>query len=104
MDAGSHGPAHLDERIDAFLEGYLPSLASMPEDELEGHRRSLIAAKLQKDHTLAEEADRNWEQISNRRCALPLLLFSPFLSLILSPLYHPSGGMLQSKDHSPTSD
>lgn len=57
----------MDGRIDAFLEGFAASLASMSEDELEGHRESLIAAKMQKDHTLAEEADRNWEQISNRR-------------------------------------
>ena len=36
--------------------------------EFEADRRALIAAKLQKDHALSDEADRNWEQISNRRC------------------------------------
>jgi hypothetical protein len=65
--AGSAGPAHLDERIDAFLDSFLPSLRSMTDDELDRHRHSLIAAKLQKDHTLADEADRNWEQISSKR-------------------------------------
>ena len=66
--AGGHGPAHLQKRIDAFLEGAAGRLGSIDEAEFEGHRAALIAAKLQKDHALGDEADRNWEQISNRRC------------------------------------
>ena len=59
---------HLQKRIDAFLEGVASRLGSIDEAEFEGHRAALIAAKLQKDHALGDEADRNWEQISNRRC------------------------------------
>ena len=65
--AGGHGPAHLHRRIDAFLDGLAGSLSAISEAEFEGHREALIAAKLQKDHALGDEADRNWEQISNRR-------------------------------------
>ena len=68
MCAGGHGPVHLQKRIDAFLEGVAGKLGSIDEAEFEGHRAALIAAKLQKDHALGDEADRNWEQISNRRC------------------------------------
>ncbi len=64
---GAHGPAHLQKRIDAFLEGLAHRFAKIDAAEFEADRRALIAAKLQKDHALSDEADRNWEQISNRR-------------------------------------
>lgn len=67
---GAHGPAHLQKRIDAFLEGLAPRFDKIGAEEFETDRRALIAAKLQKDHALSDEADRNWEQISNRRCRL----------------------------------
>ena len=65
---GVHGPAHLDTRVDAFLGGYEASLAALEPDALERHRVALIAAKLQKDRGLADEASRHWEQIVTRRC------------------------------------
>ena len=65
--AGGHGPAHLHRRIDALLEGLAGNLSAISEAEFEGHREALLAAKLQKDHALGDEADRNWEQISSRR-------------------------------------
>ncbi len=67
--SGTHAPAHLDARIDAFLGAFGKTLEGMPADELEGHREALIAAKTLKDASLHDEADRNWEQISNRTCA-----------------------------------
>ena len=57
----------------------------MSVDEVDDNRQSLIAAKTQKDHTLVDEADRNWEQISSKRC-MPLL-FGAGLSLYLSLSY-----------------
>ena len=68
--AGAHGPAHLDARIDAFLQTFEDTLRRLSPDELEGHRGALIASKTLKDASLADEADRNWEQISGKRCAL----------------------------------
>ena len=67
---GEHGPAHLDARVDAFLGGYEAALAALEPEALERHRAALIAAKLQKDRGLADEASRHWEQIATRRCAL----------------------------------
>ena len=67
--AGTHGPAHLDARIDAFLAGFAEALGAMSRDELDGHREALIAAKTLKDASLHDEADRNWEQISSKTCA-----------------------------------
>ena len=66
---GEHGPAHLDARVDAFLGGYEAALAALEPEALERHRAALIAAKLQKDRGLADEASRHWEQIATRRCA-----------------------------------
>lgn len=62
-----HGPAHLDSRVDAFLGGYEATLAALEPEALERHRAALIAAKLQKDRGLADEASRHWEQIATRR-------------------------------------
>ena len=67
--AGAHGPAHLDARIDAFLSAFQGALRRLSPDELEGHRAALVASKTLKDASLLDEADRNWEQISNKRCA-----------------------------------
>jgi len=68
--AGAHGPAHLDARIDAFLSGFEATLAKLAPEELERHREALVAAKLEKDRSLADEASRHWEQIASRRCPL----------------------------------
>lgn len=53
--------------MEGFLEGFSATLAAMPADEFERHRASLLAAKLQKDRSLGEEADRHWGAIFDRR-------------------------------------
>jgi secreted Zn-dependent insulinase-like peptidase len=68
FDTGTHAPTELEARIEAFLTGFGPTLADMPAAEFEKHRASLLAAKLQKDRSLAEEADRHWSAIFDRRC------------------------------------
>lgn len=83
--AGTHGPAHLDARIDTFLAGFAPVLARMSPDELDDNRSALIAAKTLKDATLPDEADRNWEQIQSRRWGLPS---RPAKSGIAAPCVH----------------
>jgi insulysin len=57
----------VEARIEAFLSGFAATLAAMDEPEFERHRAALIAAKQQRERNLAEEADRHWEQIFNRR-------------------------------------
>ena len=130
---GTHGPAALEARIEAFLAGFAETLAAMPVKEFERNRQdapfgsasmcscrcqgrllddmflsgrrscrliapglsfrtaswfgrwgdskvgklwinisecyraSLLASKLQKDRALAEEADRHWAAIFDRR-------------------------------------
>ena len=66
--AGTHGPAELEQRIEAFLQSFAAVLAAMEPEDFERHRSSLIASKLQKDHSLGELGDRHWEQIFNQRC------------------------------------
>lgn len=66
--SGTHAPSELEARIEAFLAGFAGSLADMPAGEFERHRASLLAAKLQKDRSLGEEADRHWGAIFDRRC------------------------------------
>ena len=53
--AGVHGPAHLDARIDAFLEAFSQRLAAYSDEEFDTLRSALIAAKLQKDTAIAHE-------------------------------------------------
>eukprot|EP00208_Stichococcus_sp_RCC1054_P001535 CAMPEP_0206142388 /NCGR_PEP_ID=MMETSP1473-20131121/16665_1 /ASSEMBLY_ACC=CAM_ASM_001109 /TAXON_ID=1461547 /ORGANISM="Stichococcus sp, Strain RCC1054" /LENGTH=1083 /DNA_ID=CAMNT_0053537371 /DNA_START=256 /DNA_END=3510 /DNA_ORIENTATION=+ len=65
--SSTHGPAELEARIEAFLSSFAATLEAMAPNAFEKHRGSLLAAKLQKDHALAEEADRHWDAIFNRR-------------------------------------
>ena len=69
MHVGTHAPSELEARIEAFLAGFAETLADMPAGDFERHRASLLAAKLQKDRSLGEEADRHWGAIFDRRCA-----------------------------------
>lgn len=68
VHTGVHGPAHLDARIEAFVNSYAATLEAMPEAEWQGHRQALIQAKLQKDGSIGDEAERFWDLIANRRC------------------------------------
>ena len=71
--AGSKGPNHLDERIDAFLAGFEKTLKKLSRDDFEDNRDALIAQKLQKDRSLLDESDRHWEQIEHHRYSSLLL-------------------------------
>lgn len=66
-DVGVRGPAHLQERIEAFVQSFEGTLQSMPEDEWEQHRGALIQGKMQKDASISDEAERFWEQVASRR-------------------------------------
>ena len=66
--AGSHAPSHLDARIEAFLVAFEAELAALPTEEFQRNREAVIAAKLQKDRSLQDQADRHWEQITSHRC------------------------------------
>ncbi len=48
LAAGVHGPAYLDGRIEAFLEGFAERLGSMAEEEFEKNRAALLSTKLMK--------------------------------------------------------
>ena len=41
--------------------------AVLPLAEFESHRDALIAQKLAKDHSLGEETERHWSEISEKR-------------------------------------
>jgi len=72
--AGGHAPSHLDARIDAFLKDFEKKIEALTAEDLEGHKEALIADKMQKDHSLSDEACRNWEQIANKRCGTGSLI------------------------------
>jgi len=67
VQSAKHGPQHLEARIDAFLDSFRMVLAAMPSDEFECNRAAVVAAKLQKDRTLSDEADRHWDAIWHGR-------------------------------------
>eukprot|EP00884_Botryococcus_braunii_P020235 jgi/Botrbrau1/6896/Bobra.67_3s0015.1 len=65
--SGTHGPAHLDQRIRAWLAEAEKRLAGMEEAELAAFRTAAISGKLQADRSLFDEAERFWEQIASSR-------------------------------------
>lgn len=70
LNAGSYSPQHLDVRVETFLLDFREHLENVSDEDFEGHRAALIAAKLQRDHSIQDCAQRHWEQIRNRRYAL----------------------------------
>ncbi|KZV96205.1 hypothetical protein EXIGLDRAFT_747787 [Exidia glandulosa HHB12029] len=58
-------PAYLEQRVDAFLEGYKDMLSSMSEQDFEKQKNGLIMKKLEKCKNLAEEASRLWSAIDS---------------------------------------
>lgn len=68
------------------MTGFHEELTSLAPEEFERHREALIAAKLQKDRSMQDAADRHWEQISNRRCGSHchvIACVSPFVCYVL---------------------
>lgn len=65
VQSGVHGPAHLEARVEAFLESFGQRLQGMEEAEFEQNRTSLLASKLMKDRNMAEESERGWDAIVN---------------------------------------
>lgn len=63
VQSAAYDPVHLQARIEAFIIAFRSTLEGMSEEEFESHRSALIAAKLEKDHSLLDETDRYWEHI-----------------------------------------
>ncbi|TAQ87722.1 hypothetical protein B7494_g3941 [Chlorociboria aeruginascens] len=58
-------PDYLESRIDSFLVGYTEILKEMSDSEFEGHKRSVIAKRLEKLKNLDQESGRLWSHIDN---------------------------------------
>ncbi|KAJ5318143.1 hypothetical protein PENANT_c043G01376 [Penicillium antarcticum] len=56
---------YLESRIESFLREFGPILDKMPEDEFEGHKRSVINKRLEKLKNLASETNRYWSHIGS---------------------------------------
>ena len=56
---------YLEERINAFLALVAKNLESMPADEFEAHKKSLINKRLEKLKNLHQETSRLWTHISS---------------------------------------
>jgi len=68
IQSGTHGPAHLDARIEVFLASFAGRLKVMDDAEFDRNKEALIANKTMKDRNMAEEADRTWDLLINRGC------------------------------------
>lgn len=66
VQSGTHGPAHLDARVDAFLAEFGKKLVDMEAEEFEKNREALISNKMLKDRNLGDEAERAWDALINR--------------------------------------
>ena len=60
---------YLESRINAFLATLGESIRAMPASEFDGHRRSLIAKRLERLKNLSEELSRFWSHIASEYCA-----------------------------------
>ena len=56
---------YLEERINAFLASFSKSLDTMPQEEFESHKKSLINKRLEKIKNLDQESSRFWEHITS---------------------------------------
>lgn len=56
---------YLEERINAFLASFSTLLESMPQEEFESHKKSLINKRLEKIKNLDQENDLFWTHIGN---------------------------------------
>ncbi|KAH8879202.1 peptidase M16 inactive domain-containing protein [Thozetella sp. PMI_491] len=56
-------PQHVDGRIEIFLASFAQTLADMSQADFETHKRSLIAARLEKIKNLEQETERLWGHI-----------------------------------------
>lgn len=56
---------YLEERINAFLASFSDLLESMPPEEFESHKKSLINKRLEKIKNLDQENDLFWTHIGN---------------------------------------
>lgn len=58
-------PEYLTERIDSFLTSFGATLESMSDTEIEAHKKSVIAKRLEKLKNLDQESGRLWNHIDN---------------------------------------
>ncbi|CZR61550.1 related to insulysin precursor (metalloendopeptidase) [Phialocephala subalpina] len=58
-------PEYLSERIDSFLDGFGPVLEKMSDEEIDSHKKSVIAKRLEKLKNLDSESGRLWNHIDN---------------------------------------
>lgn len=56
---------YLEERINAFLAAFAKSLDTMPQEEFESHKKSLINKRLEKIKNLDQESTRFWDYITS---------------------------------------
>lgn len=56
---------YLEDRINAFLVFFAELLKSMPQEEFESHKKSLINKRLEKIKNLDQESGRFWSKISS---------------------------------------
>lgn len=80
-------PRYLEERVDSFLTEYTDILDKMSDSDFEGHKRSLIAKRLEKAKNLYQETSKHWVQINNEFYDFEFGTFLPFSVAILFFLF-----------------
>eukprot|EP00908_Phaeocystis_cordata_P023403 Transcript_5831.p2 GENE.Transcript_5831~~Transcript_5831.p2 ORF type:complete len:207 (-),score=76.91 Transcript_5831:860-1480(-) len=77
LQSSEHDAAFLEARVQAFLETVPALLRALPPADFRQHRAALVAQKLEKDTSLAEEAARHWAQVEAATIPLALPLPPP---------------------------
>ena len=65
IQSAAHGPAYLEERIEAFLATVHGLLSSLSAEAFANHRDALVKMRLDPPKTLRDETSLYWSEITN---------------------------------------
>ena len=65
IQSPTHSPVHLDARVEALLDDFLPYLTALPEEQFQSERRVLAEKKTAAPSSLPREADGAWPGVAH---------------------------------------
>uniref|UniRef100_A0A6U3RP04 Peptidase M16 N-terminal domain-containing protein n=1 Tax=Ditylum brightwellii TaxID=49249 RepID=A0A6U3RP04_9STRA len=66
IQSDAYDPIYMDERIEAFLEGFRNRLVDMGKEEFQDNVEAVVASLLEKNKNIGEESSKYWSVINNK--------------------------------------
>lgn len=60
-------PHYLAQRIESFVDNYFKVIEEMDSETFETHKKSLIVSLSEKDYSIFEKTNREWNEISSQQ-------------------------------------